>query len=145
MKNSKIIKEKKLSFYKKKAWTAFSHYIRLRDSKNGFAKCCTCEIVDEWRYLQAGHFIAGRNNSILFVEDNCHAQCVGCNFFGNNAKSYGKYFEFMKRRYGLQRIDELMTLSNRIVLFSKIDYEQIEETYKQKVKDLEEREKDENK
>jgi len=133
---SKISKEKKLSFYKKKAWEQFSRFIRIRDSKNGFSKCCTCELIDEWRYLQAGHFIAGRNNSILFVEDNCHAQCVGCNFFGKNAKSYGKYFEFMKRHYGLERIDELMALSNRVVLFTKEDYERIEAEYKQKVQDL---------
>ena len=131
------MKEKKLSYYKDRAWKAFSEYIRTRDSKAGFAKCATCEKVDEWRYLQAGHFVAGRNNSILFREDNCHAQCVGCNFFGKNSKSYGKYFEFMKYHYGLERIDELMALSNRIVKYTQEDYIQIEIKYRNKIDDLE--------
>lgn len=133
----KKIKPKKLSFYKKKAWDAFSQFIRLRDSENGYAKCCTCEHVDEWKYLQAGHFVAGRNNSILFREDNCHAQCVGCNFFGSNSKHSGKYFVFMKDRYGLKTIDDLNVLSNREVIYKQNDYEQIEETYKRKTKELE--------
>lgn len=129
-------KSKKLSFYKKKAWEAFSEYIRRRDSSNGYAKCCTCEVIDEWRYLQAGHFVAGRNNSILFREDNCHAQCVGCNFFGKNSKSYGKYYQFMKDRYGAERIDELILLSNRVLLYTQEDFERIAEEYKNKVKQL---------
>lgn len=133
------MKPKKLKYYKDRAWKAFSEYIRRRDSNNGFAKCVTCEVIDEWRYLQAGHFVAGRNNSILFVEDNCHAQCVGCNFFGKNSRSYGKYYEFMKARYGIERIDELIILSNRIVLFEQADYERIAEEYKAKTEALDDK------
>ena len=130
-------KVKKLSDYKKKAWLVFSQYIRMRDSNNNwFAKCCTCEVVDEWKYLQAGHFVAGRNNSILFEETNVHAQCVGCNYFGRNAKHYGNYYEFMKAKYGVEEVDRLILLSNREVLLTKEDFEQIEEKYKQKIKDL---------
>lgn len=132
----KKTKARKLSFYKEKAWKAFSQFIRLRDSSNGYAKCCTCERVDEWKYLQAGHFVAGRNNSILFREDNCHAQCVGCNFFGRNSRSYGNYYEFMKAKYGLQTIDDLILLSNRETIYKQWDYEEIESKYKQKAKDL---------
>jgi hypothetical protein len=130
-------KPQKLKYYKDRAWKAFSEYIRRRDSNNGFCKCVTCEMIDEWRYLQAGHFVAGRNNSILFLEDNCHAQCVGCNFFGKNSRSYGKYYEFMKAHYGAQRIDEIILLSNRIVQFDQSDYERIEAEYKFKIKELE--------
>lgn len=128
----KPAKEKKLSYYKKRAWDSFSQFIRLRDSAGGYAKCCTCEIVEEWKYLQAGHFVAGRNNSILFREDNCHAQCVGCNFFGKNSRSFGKYYEFMKARYGVEVIDELLVISKKEVIFKKWDYQEIEAKYKEK-------------
>lgn len=137
MKKSKLPKEKKLSYYSKRAWKAFSEYIRRRDSNaNGYAKCCTCELVDEWKYLQAGHFVPGRNNSIIFDERNCHAQCVGCNYFGKNSRSSGNYFEFMKKNYGLEVIDELNIQSNREVIYKKYDYQEIEEKYKQKIEGL---------
>lgn len=132
------MKPKKLTYYKKRAWDQFSRYIRLRDSQNGYAKCCSCEFLAEWRLLQAGHFVAGRNNSILFDERNCHAQCVGCNFFGKNSRSYGNYFQFMKAHYGLQVIDELITLSNKTVNYEREDYQAIEEKYKNLANKIEE-------
>lgn len=69
---------------KKKAWDAFSKYVRLRDAlkttgTHTHAKCYTCLK----RYpafgkgcLQAGHFIPGRNNSILIDEVGVNAQCL---------------------------------------------------------------------
>lgn len=128
-------KPKKLSYYRKKAWKQFSIYVRTRDSdNNGYCKCCTCEAIDEIRYFQAGHFVAGRNNSILFREDNCHAQDVGCNMFGGGRPAI--YYQFMLKNYGIEVINELQALSWREVIYKQHDYEEIEAKYKQKIKEL---------
>ena len=57
-----------ISKLKKKLWTLFSKYIRLRDSDyRGICSCCTCGIKKHYKEMQAGHFLPGRRNSILFL------------------------------------------------------------------------------
>lgn len=74
-----MIKNKKTP--KKKAWDAFSRYIRTRDclkstGDRNRGACVTCGRVFDFKKLQAGHFIPGRVNSILFDEQCVHAQCL---------------------------------------------------------------------
>jgi len=42
----------------------------------------------------------------------------------------------MKARYGIEVIDELLILSNKECIYKQHDYEEIEEKYKQKVKEI---------
>lgn len=44
--------------------------------KNGMVKCTTCDAVKHYKSMQAGHFLAGRGNSILFENNNVHPQCL---------------------------------------------------------------------
>lgn len=118
---------------KKKAWAIFSKYIRLKGSDNGYNKCCTCGVVKHWKELQAGHFIPGRSNSILFVEDNVHPQCRRCNYNEGNGP---EYFAFMETVYGRERIDELRSLRHKKVKFTAFDYKAIHDEYKKKFDDL---------
>lgn len=73
-----------LKLAKKECWKQFSIYIRLRDclkttgtSTEGL--CVTCGKKLPFKKLQAGHFIPGRNNAILYNERHVHAQCWKCN------------------------------------------------------------------
>lgn len=95
-----------LTSWKDEAWNVFSKYIRLKyaDSK-GFVQCVTCGIVKFWKEMQAGHFVPGRGNGILFDERCVHPQCYRCNciLHGNLIE----YFPFMVRTYGQEVIDEL--------------------------------------
>jgi len=87
---------------KAKAWMWFSRFIRLRDSKDGMAKCCSCDYTGSVfgkGCLQAGHFVSGRNNSILYDPRNCHAKCSMCNRWKGGAPV--PYEMFMRARYGL--------------------------------------------
>ena len=59
--------------------------------------------------LQAGHFIAGRTNGILFEPRAVHAQCVGCNMYGGG--QHAKYERFMLDRYGASVIEELYAVA----------------------------------
>jgi hypothetical protein len=73
-----------LTQVKKKCWKEFSAYIRLRDCLETTGKtteglCYTCGRVypnGKVGGLQAGHFIPGRHNSILFDFDMVKSQCL---------------------------------------------------------------------
>lgn len=116
---------------KKKAWEWFSKYIRLRDADNfGVVQCCTCGGVGNWKDQQAGHFISGRNNAILFEETGVNTQCVRCNIFFNGNPV--EYFVFMERKYGRKEIERLREISRQTRKYSTQDYLDIANTYKAK-------------
>lgn len=66
---------------KKEADKYWSRYIRLRDSENGVCKCISCGVVKPWKDMQNGHFVSRASSTLRFDEENCNAQCVGCNMF----------------------------------------------------------------
>ena len=106
---------------KQRAWAAFSLYIRTRDPK-----CVTCGADSK----QAGHFIDGRNNAVLFSEEGVHGQCAMCNVYLHGNKL--KYWVFMEKTYGRETIDRLMVESKMTVKYKQHDYERIEQEYKEK-------------
>ena len=115
--------------------------IRLRDCKRTtgsfeYAQCVTCGVVYHFKKLQAGHFLPGRNNSILFNEKNCHAQCHGCNMFkmGNTVK----YFRFMQKEYGDEVIEELERLDRQTKKFTIPELQDLQEEFKRRIKEMEE-------
>ncbi len=130
-------KIRKLSYYKNKAWKAFSIYIRTRDclattktAENG--KCVTCNRVFPFEELQAGHAIGGRNNAILFDEELVNAQCRGCNSYGNGR--YAEYSVWFINRYGIEKWEEKVRLSRSVVKYNIPYYIAKEEEYKNKIK-----------
>ena len=117
---------------KTKCWNLFSKYIRLRDAnKKGICKCCTCGIKKPWKEMQAGHFVSGRSNSILFDDRGVHAQCKSCNLF-NHGKPL-EYFLFMEKTQGRHVIDELMWLKTQPRKISDEKYEQMIEDLQDKL------------
>jgi hypothetical protein len=87
-------------------WPIFSKYIRLSYADwRGNVACCTCGATVPWKRAQAGHFVPGRGNSILFDERNVHPQCYVCNIrLKGNPR---KYEAFMRAKYGQDVINEL--------------------------------------
>jgi hypothetical protein len=132
-----------LSKQKKKTWVAFSEYIRTRDCKEYgknhpsaelMCECVTCKRVYPYSKLQAGHFIQGRTNGVLFDERGVHAQCVGCNMFKGGLIE--DYYPFMLEKYGQEVIDDIKKKRLDTIKFSVKDLEEMEVLYKQKTKDL---------
>ena len=124
-----------VSTLKKKAWKLFSEWIRRRDSDwRGMVACVTCGIIKDYKQQQAGHFIPGRRNSILFHERNVHAQCYGCNVMkqGNTVK----YFRFMQKRYGDEVIEELEHLNTIDKQFTPQELKDLIEDLKIKISKL---------
>ncbi len=66
----------------KKADSAFSLYIRTRDSqeyKGEYFRCISCGRVLPIEQADCGHFINRQHMSLRFSEMNCNAQCRHCN------------------------------------------------------------------
>lgn len=98
---------------KKKAWDAFSRYIRLRDAIKTTGtietvECYTCrKIYPAFGVgcVQAGHFIPGRHNDVLLDEVCVRAQCYNCNV---NLKGNWIQFErHLVEDYGKDYVEEL--------------------------------------
>lgn len=122
-----------LSKAKKKAWDAFSLWVRLSAADEyGYVKCVTCGLRKHYKEQQAGHFIPGRSNAVLFSEDGVHPQCYGCNI--GKGGNWPAYYEYMLTMYGQEIIDELLIQRNQIVKYSTVDYQKIEAKYKESVK-----------
>lgn len=129
----------KLSWYKTKAWDAFSRYIRARDCLQTTGhidrgKCVTCVREYDFKQLQAGHWIPGRNNAVLFSEEGVHAQCNACN--GHKKGNPIPYWLFMEDTYGREVMDNLISESRQTVKYHAFDYERIAQEYTDKYKAL---------
>lgn len=143
--NKKKVKKKKTerAIAKEDAWDAFSRYIRLRDcirfrDSIDEGRCVTCRRDYPFKKLQAGHFLSGRGNAVLFDEDVVYSQCFGCNGnppFGKGG-NYVEYFLFMEKEHGRKKLDEILTRKNKTVVYKIYDFINIREKYKQKHDEL---------
>lgn len=131
----KVVKKPTVSSLKKKAWTLFSLYIRLKYTDwRGWNACVTCGVVKHYKQMQAGHFIPGRRNLILFDERGVHPQCYRCNIeLKSNPR---KYQAFMERTYGLEVIAELDRLEDMDKQFTPTELEDLIKDLKEKIKCL---------
>jgi hypothetical protein len=129
---------------KKKAWTAFSAYIRTRDCvaymttrpelNEMQCACITCGRVYGYKKLQAGHFVSGRTNAVLFDERGVHSQCYGCNV-GKSGDAV-KYYPIMVERFGQEVVDELIQKRNETVKFTVDELRDMELDYKTRKEEL---------
>jgi len=104
-------KRSKLKIAKDKAWKVFSLYIRTKYAdENGMVECVTCGDVKPIKEMQAGHFLAGRGNAILFDPRGVHPQCYSCNVCKHG--NIEEYYPFMLENYGQEVIDDLKRLKN---------------------------------
>lgn len=119
---------------KKKAWEWMSKYIRLRDRINEtHAMCITCKKlypVNGVGCIQAGHFVGGRSNSVLYEERNVHTQCMPCNVHKNGA--WEDYYEFMIAKYGAEEVDRLLRLRNVVIPMTPQEHLEKAEYFKSK-------------
>jgi len=128
-----------LSKHKKVAWKAFSDYIRTRDCllTTGTAesgKCFTCKREYSKAQLQAGHFIDGRKNAVLFSYLGCHAQCYACNVRLHGNKIV--YWQEMEKMYGRGVIDALIVESKKTIIYKKFDYDRLAKEFKELKEEL---------
>jgi hypothetical protein len=114
----------------KKLDTIFSIYIRRRYAINDVAECVTCGKRDNWKKLQAGHFMSRKHYATRWDEDNVEVQCMGCNVY-----RYGEQYLFSKH-LGKTKSDDLLVKSRAIKKFSDFDLLELIDIYEQKVHNL---------
>ncbi len=126
---------KTISKLKKELDKWFSLYIRLRDSHNGLVQCFTCGCVKHYKKgMQNGHFQSRSFLATRFDEENCQAQCVGCNMF-----KQGEQYKFalnLDAKYGEGTAEHLEGLARTTVKISRIEYEEKIGYYKSLVNKL---------
>jgi hypothetical protein len=103
----------------------------------GICQCVTCGKRDDYRKMNAGHFIGSRVQAILLVEDNIHVQCVHCNqhLSGNGAA----YVEYMLENYGPEKIEELRALKHSGYKYTREQLADLRDGYKARIKAQEKR------
>lgn len=125
---------------KSKVWDIFSKYIRMRDCLRtkgnlDWGNCITCGTMINRKDGDAGHFIQGRRNSILFSEKCVHLQCRRCNrFLGGEPL---KYRRAIIKLYG-EGIDiELEDLGMETKKFSIPELEELKAYYTERIREFE--------
>jgi hypothetical protein len=115
---------------KKIAQEWFNKYIRLRDKDEA---CISCKLV---LGEQAGHFFsAGHYQALRFNEDNCHSQCVRCNYFLSG--NLNKYRVNLEKKIGKESLMLLDLQANKSAhKWNRFELIEIIERYKFKCKQL---------
>ena len=108
---------KPLAILKTKAEDAFHAWIRKRDNYI----CFTCGAKGN----EAGHF---RHGKLDFDEMNLNCQCTRCNRFLHG--NLGIYAIRLTKKYGQQKVDDLVFRSNQIRKYTKEELEEILNKYK---------------
>jgi hypothetical protein len=89
----------------KKLDDLFSKYVRLRDSVDGYCRCCTCGKTLPIKQMQCGHFMSRRHLATRWEEKNTGVQCVSCNIFNQGRQfAFGLYLD---ARYGVGTSDQM--------------------------------------
>lgn len=132
-------KKKTIQSCKNKAWQSFSRYIRTRDAiattgDTDSLICCTCSKLIPFKQSQAGHFIAGRTNALLFDEDIVHGQCYACNVCNHGEQL--EYYYYMKKRYSEEQILEMRKLRYKTVKYTEEDLIEIAKKYRDMTEEL---------
>jgi hypothetical protein len=121
---------KPLSYWMKRAQTAFNAWVRARDAGR---PCISCGRIHQGQN-HAGHYRpAGSNPELRFEPDNCHLQCAPCNsHLSGNLTSYRPA---LIAKIGLDRV-EWLEGPHEPKRYRKEDYQAIEAEYKAKMKEL---------
>lgn len=126
--------------YKKTVWDSCALYVKLRDCSNdGMVKCCTCEKVGHYTSFDAGHFVPGRGNEVLYDDTHIFPQCAGCNCKGGGEQY--KFGVFLQKKYGYSQydLDEILSMRHRIRKFTLDELRIINKRYKEEIKFLKEK------
>ena len=127
--------------FRKIAWKWFSLYRRTvsaLETMNSieFGRCITCGRIIPVAGNDAGHFIAGRNDAILFEEHACHLQCVECNQMRGGEPE--KYREALIDKYGIEEVERLEGLRHSLRKYSAEELRDIADIYRKKYQKLKE-------
>lgn len=113
----------------------FSLYIRLRDvMPSGFVRCISCGKIKRFDDVDCGHFHSRTHMATRFDEDNCHAECRGCNRF--SADHLIGYQRNLIQKIGRSRFDLLNIKAHSTKHYMDFELEEKIKHYTNEVKRL---------
>ena len=105
--------------------TVFSTYVRLsKADDNGYCKCISCDNINHWKDMDAGHYINRKHMSTRWDVDNVSPQCHSCNRFLSG--NIPEYLEAIGHDLG----QHLVRRKYIITKYSDSDLEELLDTYK---------------
>ena len=129
---------KPISKLKKELDKVFSLYIRLRNATpEGYVKCWTCNKLDHYKNMQAGHFMSRKHLAVRWDSEigNVQVQCVKCNMFSQGEQYvFGKLLDVRIKEGTSEDLHLLATKST--LKLTRSDYEDMIKKYKEKLKEL---------
>lgn len=126
----RMMEVKPLSYWMKRAQSAFNAWVRARDAGQ---PCISCGRIHQGQN-HAGHYRpAGSNPELRFEPDNCHLQCAPCN--SHLSGNLTAYRPALIAKIGLERV-EWLEGAHEPKRYRKEDYQAIEAEYKAKLKEL---------
>ena len=87
-----------------------------RESRLGDCRCVTCAKSLPWRGtggMQGGHFVPGREASIVLEETNIAPQCTRCNKWLDGNRE--NYLIWMEHKHGKEEVERLTILRRKSV------------------------------
>ena len=128
-KKKKELKDNDRSFQLDKTQVIFNKFIRLRDAGN---VCISCQKPP--RKKNAGHYLSrGAHPELRFHPLNCHLQCEHCNSFkSGNQVLYRKH---LIEKIGASDV-EWLEGPHKPAKYTIDDLKEIQETYKLKIKEM---------
>lgn len=124
----------------KSLWVIFSKYIRARDADdNGYCRCISCCLTENWKKMDAGHYIAqGSSYALKYNENNVNAQCTSCNKFKSG--NLINYRIGLVNKIGEKAVKNLEAIYQMKKISKKLNQLELNELYKlynNKFKELE--------
>jgi hypothetical protein len=126
-----------LSSLEKKLDRLFSEWVRRSAAdEGGTVECVTCQKLMHWTGgdAQAGHFVKRQHRATRWDWRNVNVQCVRCNkWLDGNEGEHGAY---IIKKHGLAVHDELLALKRTVKKFSRVELQELIDTYNKKLEML---------
>lgn len=137
-----MVKKQGVSYWGKKligTGGVLNEYVKYRDAvriENGkpVAPCITCKQEVSSYNLHAGHWISRKHKGVAYDEHNLHAQCGGCNKWGNGEPQM--YEDELRLMYGDEETDRIRSWVGKVRKWTPAELEDLYNEYKQKLEDL---------
>lgn len=112
----------------------YSKYIRFKDAKKGYVKCCSCGKIEPPEDMDCGHFISRSHFSTRYDERNTHSQCRACNRFHEGRKD--EYALFLQNKYGNNILQELNQAKWTLKKHNELELQAMIDQYQEKLEKL---------
>ena len=104
--------------------------------ENGYCRCVSCGKVEHYKDMDGGHYIPRTRTATKLVEHNINPQCKGCNGFRKEEAKCG-YAIWMIETYGYEYVKWLEAESKKQKKWFRPEVEELIESYKARLKELE--------